>query len=138
MTIDRINRTLLMEHLALSSELDLQAFCGRLQKILDLPVFIYDHENRTEWGFIEVENIEYNVSRPYEPGTLREWDGTVPLGCNFGISLILYREPPHSHSHEWAFNNLVVPIGQKIADEFQNRCLLPLHLAWCWQQRRTK
>ena len=34
------------------------------------------------------DGIEYNISRPYEAGTLQSWDSTVPHGCNFGLILI--------------------------------------------------
>ncbi len=116
---DRISRTSLMEHLALECDLDLRGFCERFQKALRLPDFGFDHENATEWGSVEVDYVEYNISRPYKPGTLQDWDDTVPPGCNFGISLILYREHPYTSSHEWAYAHLVLPVGQKIADEFQ-------------------
>ena len=108
-----------MEHIAFVCDLDLQGFCERLQKVLNLPGFEFNHENKTEWAYVEVDNLEYNVSRPYNPGILHVWDNTVPPGCNFGISLILYREHPNAHNHEWTFDNLVLPIGQRIADEFQ-------------------
>jgi hypothetical protein len=117
-----------MEHLALACELDLQEFCKRLQTALNLPKFSFDGENLTEWGLVEVGYLEYNVSRPYDSGTLQNWDTTVPPGCNFGISLILYREHPHAGDQEWSFNNLAVPIGQKIADEF--RVEVYYHRTW--------
>ncbi len=107
-----------MEHLALKSTATLDEFCSRFRQSLDLPEFQFGAENATEWGFSEMDNIEYNVSKPYESGTLQQWDYTVPESCNFGISLILYREHPNATDHEWAVEHLVNPVAQKIANEF--------------------
>ncbi len=128
MAADRSSRTSIMEHLALACELDLQEFCQRLQTVLNLPEFSFYCERLTEWGFIELGYIEYNVSRPYHPDMLQKWDATVPPGCNFAISLILYREHPHAGDHEWSFENLAVPIGQIIANEFQAE--VHYHRSW--------
>lgn len=78
----------LMEHLAVKSNLSLIEFCEKFISILGLPKMKFDAENETEWASVEVEGIEYNVSRPYEKGTLQQWDDSVPSDCNFGISLI--------------------------------------------------
>ncbi len=128
MADNRLGRTSVMEHLAFTSDLDLQGFCQRFQKALNLPEFKFDGANETEWGFVEVGSVEYNVSRPYKPGTLQIWDKSVPAGCNFGVSLILHGEHPDSYNHEWAFDNLVVPVAQKIADEF--RITVHYHRTW--------
>lgn len=128
MTDSRYHRTSVMEHLAFTSDLDLQGFCKRFQRALNLPEFEFDGENETEWGLVEVGGVEYNVSRPYERGTLQAWDKSVPSGCNFGVSLILYEDDPDSYNHEWAFDNLVVPVAQKIADEFRIRVYY--HRTW--------
>lgn len=77
-----------MEHLAINSNLSLLDFCKRLSALLDLPSFEFDSENETEWGKSEKGDLIINVSRPYQKGTLQEWDDTVPEGCNFGISVI--------------------------------------------------
>ena len=124
-----IERTAMIELLAAKSPLTLRDFCERVREILDLPEFHFDSENETEWGHVEVDNIEYNVSRPYEEGTLQEWDDTVPAGCNFGISLILYREHSHANDHEWAVGHLVAPVAQQLADAFN----IPVryHRTWC-------
>jgi hypothetical protein len=121
-------RASIMEHLALECTLDLQEFCTRLQAALDLPEFGFDAENLTEWGQVEFEYIEYNVSRPYAAGILQQWDPTVPPGCNFGISLTLYQPHPHAHDQEWSYNHLALPVGQIIADEFQ----VPVHYHRTW------
>ncbi len=76
-----------MEHLAIHSQLDLTDFCRKLSILLNLPDFRFDSENETEWGEAKNEYLIINVSRPYEKGTLQEWDNTVPAGCNFGISI---------------------------------------------------
>ena len=117
--VDRLSRTSIVEHLAVECELSLQEFCTRLQTALNLPDFNFDGENRTEWGLVEVGYIEYNVSRPYASGVLQKWDKTVPLGCNFDVSLIVYREHLRAGDQQWSFTNLVTPIGQIIADEFE-------------------
>src|SRR5512138_921385 len=116
--VDQLSRASITEHLAVECELNLQDFCTRLQTALGLPEFNFDGENLTEWGSVEVGYVEYNVSRPYDPGMLQKWDQTLPPGCNFGISLIVYREHPRAGDQQWSFNKLVTPIGQIIADEF--------------------
>ena len=90
-----------MEHLAVDCPLSLQEFCSAMQQRLNLSKFEFDFENETEWGLVESEGIEYNVSRPYERGTLQEWDETVPAGCNFGISLEVSEECPLEQNIEW-------------------------------------
>jgi hypothetical protein len=117
----------MMEHLALHSPLSLKAFCARLQSALRLPEFRFDAENETAWGLTVVENVEYNVSRPYKTGTLTLWDSTVPPGCNFGISLIIYRGHPQPN-HEWALEHLVLPVARAIAREFD----VPVHYHRTW------
>lgn len=126
--MNSIDRTAMMEHLAVTSALTLRQFCDRVREILKLPEFQFDFENETEWGLVEVDNIEYNISRPYEEGTLQEWDDTVPAGCNFGISLVLYREHPYANDHDWAFIHLVAPVAQKLADGFSS----PIHYHRTW------
>lgn len=87
----------------------------------------FDAENETEWGGAEQEEVEYNVSRPFETETLREWDNTVPPGCNFGISLALLR--PHKlPTHEWALEHLVTPVARTVANEFSTTVYF--HRTW--------
>jgi hypothetical protein len=117
----------LTEHLSLRSEFSLREFCVRFRAILNLPPLSFDCENETEWGLVVRDGVEYNVSRPYEEGTLEEWDDTVPLGCNFGIGLSLLRGHPHL-THERAEENLVAPVGQALATEFATE--VHLHRTW--------
>lgn len=107
-----------MEHLAIAAPFTLRTFCDRCRQILSLPKFFYDSENETEWGIAEMQNIEYNISRPYETGLLQKWDDTVPDGCNFGVSLVLYETHPNANDHEWVYSNLVTPVAQKLSDGF--------------------
>lgn len=122
------NQTAMMEHLAVAAPLTLREFCGRCRQILDLPEFRYDFENETEWGIAETQDTQYNISRPFELGTLQEWDDTVPDACNFGISLILFRTHPSAHNHDWAVKHLVTPVAQEIANEFN----VPVHYHRTW------
>lgn len=85
-----------MEHFALETTLSLEVLCARLRDALSLPPFEFDYENKTEWGLVEVDGIEYNVSVPYAAGTLREWDPSVPDGCNVGIVLLFGRADSRS------------------------------------------
>lgn len=76
-----------MEYLSLYSNLNLKDFCSRLTIIIGMPEFEFDYENETEWGESKNDDLIINVSRPFEMGTLQEWDDTVPDGCNFLISI---------------------------------------------------
>jgi hypothetical protein len=105
-----------MEHLATDSPLSLREFCAGMQRQLGLPDFAFDAENETEWGLVVREGVEYNVSRPYERGTLEEWDGSVPVGCNFGVTLKVSHECPANQDTAWSLTNLVPPIAQGLAD----------------------
>lgn len=126
--MDAANEIAMMEHLAVALPISLHEFCDRFRQILNLPEFDYDSENETEWGVVETPNMEYNVSRPYDCGTLQDWDSTVPDGCNFGVSLILYRSHPNSHDHDWALSHIVVPVAQQLAYEFN----IPVHYHRTW------
>jgi hypothetical protein len=118
----------MIEHLALEIPISLRAFCECCRKILDLPDFTYDSDNETEWGIAQLQDCEFNVSRPYELGTLQEWDDSVPDGCNTGISLIVDDSHPHGHDHHWAFSHLVAPHAQRLANEFN--ILVHFHRTW--------
>lgn len=74
-----------LEHICLRSNLDLQAFGERFRKEFALPKMKYDYENETEWVEIEQAGINYNISKPFEEGTLQEWDDTTPEGCNLEL-----------------------------------------------------
>jgi hypothetical protein len=110
------NRIRLLEHLAVDCPLSLLQFCDEMQRRFGLPDFEFNFENETEWGQVEHNSIEFNVSRPYERGTLEEWDGSVPVGCNFGITLMLAQDSPPGHDAEWSSAELVPRIGQGLAD----------------------
>jgi hypothetical protein len=49
--------------------------------------FEFGAENETQWGDATLGEVSLNVSRPYEDGTLREWDSSVPEGFDVGISI---------------------------------------------------
>ena len=120
-------KTVMMEHLTVYSALSLRDFCARFRAVLHLPEIHFDAENETEWGLTELNDIEYNVSRPYAAATLREWDDTVPLGCNFGIALCLLRSHQQP-THEWAFEHLVTPVARCLANEFSTT--VHYHRTW--------
>ena len=113
-----INRIRFMEHLAINSPLSLKEFCSAMQRNFELPDFEFDYENETEWGLVEYEGIEYNVSHSFERGTLQEWDKTVPMGCNFGISLEVSQDCLPEQNIEWSSAELVPNIGQALAELF--------------------
>ncbi len=117
----------LMEHLALRCEMELRPFCARLRLALNLPPGQFDYENATEWATFTVGQLEYNVSRPYEDGTLQEWNDSVPAGCNFAIGLHLLVEHPPT-THEWRLTHLVEPVAKTIAAEFGQ----PVHYHSTW------
>jgi hypothetical protein len=113
----------LAEHLAVDAPLLLEEFCSGMQIRFGLPEFKFDCENETEWGLVKHEGVEYNVSRPYERGTLEEWDGSVPVGCNFGIVLTVFRSCPADKDA-----GLVSRIGQGLADLLG--CRVYHHRTW--------
>jgi hypothetical protein len=116
METDRIKFT---EHLAADCPLSLKEFCSSVQKELALPDFEFDYENETEWGTVEHKNIEYNISRPYECGTLHKWDNSVPLNCNFRISLIIPKDSSPKYDLNWGLIELVPQIGQTLSNLFK-------------------
>ena len=76
-----------MEHLAVRTKLSLREICSRLESALRTSSFDFDHENETEWGIAKLGDLEINVSRPYERGTLKKWDDSVPNGFDVGVSI---------------------------------------------------
>jgi len=74
-----------MEHLALQSEAELEFFCLMLENLLSLEPFKFGRENETEWAESIKGDLKINVSKPYDGRTLKEWDDSVPDGCNIGI-----------------------------------------------------
>jgi hypothetical protein len=112
MEFDRIR---FMEHLAVDCPLSLWELCERMQQQFSLPEFSFDSENETEWGLVEHDGIQYNVSRPYKRYRLSDWDGTVPYGCNFGITLMVSSARPPEQDIDWSGDNLVPNVGQRLA-----------------------
>jgi len=78
-----------MEHMAVRTDLPLREICSRLERALSTSPFVFDGENETEWGIARLGEIEINVSRPYEKGTLKKWDDSVPDGFDVGVSICI-------------------------------------------------
>ena len=106
-----------LEHITLESKLNLIAFGEKFQKVLTLPVMKHDYENETEWIEIDHDEINYNVSRPYEKGTLQEWDDTTPEGCNFGIVLSIHKYHSNVLDNVWV-DAMVANVCKKLAVTF--------------------
>ena len=113
MQFDRIR---LMEHLALESRLSLPEICEAMRRRFGWPEFAFDSENETEWGVVEHEGIEYNVSRPFSRGTLRKWDNTVPVGCDIGVTFALSQDFPPDRDSAWSAFEFAPSFGQQLAD----------------------
>jgi len=122
------DRTQLMEHLAVDLRLSLKEFCNAMRQHFGLPEFEYDRENETEWGSANYGGIEYNVSRPYERETLTEWDDSVPVGCNIGITLIAFKDCSPGQDTGWSSADLVERIAQGLANHLQ--CRVYHHRTW--------
>lgn len=78
----------------------------------------YDYENETEWLDTDHQGINYNVSRPYEEGTLQEWDDTTLEGCNVAIVLGIHKDHPRVLDDRWV-DKTVANICRQLADAFQ-------------------
>ncbi len=105
------------EHISLKSDLDLKAFGEKFTTLLSLPKMEYDYENATEWLTIDIDKLNYNISKPFEEGTLQEWDNTVPEGCNFGIGLSFHKDHPSVHDSVWV-DKTVATICQQLSKAF--------------------
>ena len=103
------------ENLAFLSDRDLEPLCEAIRAALDLPPFAFGSENATEWGLVVVDGVEYNVSMPYEAGTLQEWDDTVPSWCNAGMTLLVAKDHPRAADPEWVVTTLVRGVGERLA-----------------------
>ena len=112
-----IELTKRLEHICLESNYDLKAFGEKFEIALSLPTMEYDFENETEWLTIDVEKINYYVSRPYEKGTLQEWDNTTPKNCNFGIVLSIHKDHPSVLDNVWV-DKTVATVCRQIAQVF--------------------
>lgn len=111
-----------MEHLTLSTPMDIDETCACVRDALGLPPMLMDAENETSWGWVVVDGIEYNVSRPYEPGTLQRWDDTVPPGCDVGITVIFKPDHPRladlAALERWIATDLIPDVARKLAAAF--------------------
>jgi len=83
-----------------------------------MPNFTFDYENDTKWGESKKDDLIINVSRPFEIGTLQDWDNTIPDGCNFGISITKSKIELSE----------IEEIGKLIADEFDTS--VHYHRTW--------
>lgn len=114
MSIEVIRR---LEYICLKSNLDLQTFGEKFETAFSLPKMEYDFENETEWLAIDLGELNYNISRPYEAGALQEWDDTTPEGCNFGIVLNIYKNNPLVFDNAW-FDKTVADFCGQLARTF--------------------
>ena len=105
------------EHICLRSNLDLKSFGEQFQKVLAIPKMEYDFENETEWLTVDVNGFNYNISRPYEEGTLQQWDDTTPNDCNFGIVFSIHKDHPYVLDNIWV-DNMVADMCQQLARTF--------------------
>jgi hypothetical protein len=106
------------EHLGFHSELGLEALCAAVREVLDLPEFQFGSEGLNAWGLCRHEEVEYNLSMPPEPGTLQEWDDTIPGWCNVGMTLLVSSQHPHADDPYWIVTSLVRGVGERLATSF--------------------
>ena len=122
--------TELMEHLAVRTDLPLREICSRLEHALHTPPFVFDSENETEWGIAAMDAIELNVSRPYEEGTLKEWDDSVPDGFDVGVTICVPRGAPIPSAER------IASIAQTIASAL--RATVVHHRTWTGPGKNTR
>jgi hypothetical protein len=106
------------EHFAFWSPLSLVELCTAVRELFQLPEFKYGSENETEWGLVLHDGLEYNISCPYEDGTLQEWDSSVPPDCNIGFTLSVSTDTAEPTDARQSSAELVPRIGQALADLF--------------------
>jgi hypothetical protein len=106
-----------LEHITLKYPVDLLTFGAKFQKTFALPPMKHDFENESEWLEVDLDGINYNVSKPYQEGTLQEWDDTTPEGCNLGIVLSIHKDHPFVHDNMWV-DNMVANVCGQIAKVF--------------------
>ena len=99
-----IKATKRLEHICLKSDLDLLTFGEKFRIALSLPTFEHDYENENEWLTVDLDGLNYNVSKPYEEGTLQEWDDTTPEGCNIGIVISIHKDHSFVLDNAWVDN----------------------------------
>lgn len=120
--------TRLAEHFAFCSSRPLEDLCNAVRQHFGLPEFEYDSENETEWGCILHDGLEYNISCPYEDGTLQAWDSSVPAGCNVGFTLSVSTDCREPRDAEHSSIQFVSRFGQALADLFGQ----PIHHHRTW------
>jgi hypothetical protein len=113
-----VDHTRLAEHFAFWSSLSLAELCNVVRDHFHLPEFEYGSENETEWGLVLRDGLEYNISCPYEDGTLQEWDSSVPPDCNVGFTLSVSMHTAEPRDAKQSAAELVPRIGQVLADLF--------------------
>jgi hypothetical protein len=106
-----------LEHICLKSDMDLKTFGEKFQTALSIPTMEHDYENETEWLTVDEDRLNYNISRPYDEGTLQEWDDTTPEGCNIGIVLSIHKDHPFVLDNSWV-DNIVANICRKLVKTF--------------------
>jgi hypothetical protein len=80
-----------VEALACATDLALDDVVSSLGEHVPFDSFDFDAENETEWASAELDWGQLNISRPYETGTLYEWDESTPEGATVAILLMLAR-----------------------------------------------
>lgn len=124
----KIERTYRMEYLAFRVEGGLENVCSEIEKEFQLPSFEFDYENENHWGIVEKEEVEFNVSWPYEEGKLHEWLSSTPINSNVGVILILSIEHPRKNDEEWIQEELLKGFGQKMANRLNTS--ITHHRTW--------
>jgi hypothetical protein len=103
---------IIREHLSFKSDLTLMEFTEHFMKLVEINEFKTDYENENNWSWAyDEDHIEINISKPFEEGTLQEWDDTVPQGCNFGVSLLSsdnnFNYKVHKYNHFFVLERLI-------------------------------
>lgn len=112
------DKTRLAEHFAFWCSLSLTDLCTAVRDRFSLPEFELGSENETEWAVVLHDGLEYDISCPYEDGTLQTWDDSVPPGCNIGFTLSVSTDAIEPRDAEQSSIALVPRIGQALADLF--------------------
>lgn len=101
----------------MKNDMDLRSFGEKFREVFSLPPMTYDYENDAEWLEADKNGVTYNISKPYEKGTLQEWDSSLPEGCNIGISLSFYTTRAMADNNP-AIDNHVRDVCTKLASAF--------------------
>ena len=83
----------------------LEQFCDSLGTIMQWPTFVYDSENKYQWGFVQFEQgcVEINISRLHEPGQ----SGLV----SYTIGLIVSEAASPEFDETWLNQNLMPKVA---------------------------